>query len=84
MRRQTGFMPVSYTHLDVYKRQFLQRCATEDHYEFYWFPHTNCALTKTNTRLPADTPADGPGKVRRYIDDEFLSNGCLLYTSRCV
>ncbi|MEO7349687.1 MAG: FAD-binding protein, partial [Terrimesophilobacter sp.] len=25
-----------------------------DHFEFYWFPHTDTVLTKTNTRLPAD------------------------------
>ncbi len=61
---------------------FLQRCADEDHYEFYWFPHTDCALTKTNTRMPADTPVSGPGKVRRYIDDEFLSNG--VYRALCA
>lgn len=30
---------------------FLERVATQDHHEFYWFPHTNCALAKTNTRL---------------------------------
>ena len=53
---------------------FLDRVRTEDHYEFYWFPHTDCALTKTNTRLPAHAEADGPGSVRRYIDDELLSN----------
>lgn len=54
---------------------FLDRVDAIDHYEFYWFPHTDCALTKTNTRLPADTPSSGPGKVRRYIDDQLLSNG---------
>ncbi len=54
---------------------FLDRVAEHDHYEFYWFPHTSRTLTKTNTRLPADTPAEGPGSVRRYIDDELLSNG---------
>ncbi|MBM7367469.1 D-arabinono-1,4-lactone oxidase [Gordonia hydrophobica] len=53
---------------------FLDRVATVDHYEFYWFPHTSCTLTKTNTRLPASTPASGPGAVRRYVDDELLSN----------
>ncbi|GAC57522.1 putative FAD-linked oxidase [Gordonia hirsuta DSM 44140 = NBRC 16056] len=61
---------------------FDERCRTHDHYEFYWFPHTNCALTKTNTRLPAHTPASGPGRVRRYIDDEFLSNG--VYRVLCA
>ncbi|EGD54197.1 FAD-linked oxidoreductase [Gordonia neofelifaecis NRRL B-59395] len=54
---------------------FLDRVAAIDHYEFYWFPHTTRTLTKTNTRLPADTPASGPGRIRRYVDDELLSNG---------
>lgn len=54
---------------------FLDRVASVDHYEFYWFPHTTRTLTKTNTRLPAGTPANGPSKIRRYIDDELLSNG---------
>ncbi|WP_454162183.1 D-arabinono-1,4-lactone oxidase [Gordonia iterans] len=61
---------------------FLDRCAAYDHYEFYWFPHTDCALTKRNTRLPADAPVSGPGKVRRYIDDELLSNG--VYRALCA
>ncbi|WP_132993143.1 D-arabinono-1,4-lactone oxidase [Gordonia zhaorongruii] len=56
---------------------FLDQVATVDHHEFYWFPHTARALTKTNTRLPAGTPSDGPGPVRRYIDDELLSNRAL-------
>lgn len=53
---------------------FLDRVAIEDHYEFYWFPHTDRALTKTNTRLAADAARSGPGSVRRYVDDELLSN----------
>ncbi len=48
--------------------------ASIDHYEFYWFPHTDCCLTKTNTRLPADAPTSGPSRVRRYVDDELLAN----------
>ena len=60
---------------------FLPRVREHDHYEFYWFPHTNCALTKTNTRLPAHSPVGGPGRLRRYIDDELLSNG--LYRVLC-
>src|SRR5690606_29323707 len=27
-----------------------------DHFEFYWFPHTKVALTKRNNRVPEDTP----------------------------
>lgn len=53
---------------------FLDRVESFDHHEFYWFPHTRRALAKTNTRLPADTARSGPGKVRRYIDDELISN----------
>ncbi|PYE19154.1 FAD-linked oxidoreductase [Williamsia limnetica] len=54
---------------------FLDSVAAHDHYEFYWFPHTAIALTKKNARVGADVPAHGPGTVRRYIDDELLSNG---------
>ncbi|WP_420038809.1 D-arabinono-1,4-lactone oxidase [Gordonia sp. MP11Mi] len=56
---------------------FLDRVAEFDHYEFYWFPHTNATLTKSNSRLPADTPSDGPSPLRRYIDDELLANRTL-------
>lgn len=45
-----------------------------DHFEFYWFPHTDRALTKHNTRLPADTPARPVGAVRSFLEDELLSN----------
>ncbi|MCF8609735.1 FAD-binding protein [Gordonia sp. HY285] len=56
---------------------FLDRVAEFDHYEFYWFPHTRATLTKSNSRLPADTPSDGPSPLRRYIDDELLANRTL-------
>ncbi|GAB2659725.1 D-arabinono-1,4-lactone oxidase [Prescottella soli] len=48
--------------------------STVDHFEFYWFPHTNRVLTKRNTRLPGHTPLQPVGRVRGYIDDELLSN----------
>lgn len=53
---------------------FLGNVETHDHYEFFWFPHTGFALTKTNTRVPIDTPRSGPGKLRRHIDDDLVSN----------
>jgi L-gulono-1,4-lactone dehydrogenase len=53
---------------------FLHNVDTHDHYEFFWFPHTGQALTKSNTRLPIDTPRSGPGSLRLYIDDELVSN----------
>ncbi|KAA9105669.1 D-arabinono-1,4-lactone oxidase [Microbacterium rhizomatis] len=51
------------------------RVAASDHFEFYWFPHTDVALTKTNTRLPASTPREPLPRVGRWIDESLLSNG---------
>ncbi len=46
-----------------------------DHFEFYWFPHTDGVLTKSNTRLPGTAPVDPVGRIRGFVDDEILSNG---------
>jgi FAD-linked oxidoreductase len=53
-----------------------------DHFEFYWFPHTATALTKTNTRLPGDAPRTPLGRTSRWIDDELLANG--VYRGICA
>lgn len=53
---------------------FVERCRAEDHLEFYWFPGTGTALTKTNTRLPAGTPLAPLTRRRRLVEDELLSN----------
>ncbi|UQX89139.1 FAD-binding protein [Jatrophihabitans telluris] len=45
-----------------------------DHFEFYWFPHTRRVLTKANNRVSAQDPLAPVGRVRGWIDDEFLSN----------
>ncbi|MGN6415153.1 D-arabinono-1,4-lactone oxidase [Flexivirga sp.] len=45
-----------------------------DHFEFYWFPHTDRVLTKRNTRL-ADPAQRRPLPAwRSRIDDDLLSN----------
>jgi L-gulono-1,4-lactone dehydrogenase len=46
-----------------------------DHFEFYWFPHTEKALVKRNNRVPDGTKRAPVGRVRHLIDDELLSNG---------
>ncbi|NLV79725.1 MAG: FAD-binding protein [Rhodococcus sp.] len=46
-----------------------------DHFEFYWFPHTDGVLTKHNTRLPGSTPVEPVGRARGFVEDEVLSNG---------
>jgi len=53
---------------------FLERSAAPDHFEFYWFPHTTTALTKTNTRLPLSAPSAPLGGFKRWVDDELMSN----------
>lgn len=46
-----------------------------DHFEFYWFPHTDGVLTKHNTRLEGPSPVRPVGRIRGLVDDELLSNG---------
>ncbi|NDK90848.1 FAD-binding protein [Gordonia desulfuricans] len=53
---------------------FLDRVAEHDHHEFYMFAHSNRALGKINTRLDGVVAPSGPSAIRRYIDDELLSN----------
>jgi L-gulono-1,4-lactone dehydrogenase len=43
-----------------------------DHFEFYWVPHTRWALTKRNRRT--DEPARPRARVREWVDDVALSN----------
>ena len=60
---------------------WLERAAAVDHFEFYWFPHTSSALTKTNTRLPGDAERRPQNRLAGWIDDEFMPNG--LYVIMC-
>ena len=47
-----------------------------DHFEFYWFPHTDRCLTKRNTRLAleGDQRLSPVGRLAGWWEDEFLSN----------
>jgi L-gulonolactone oxidase len=45
-----------------------------DHFEFYWFPHTRRVLTKRNNRVLPGTELRPVGRFRHWLDDEFLSN----------
>lgn len=62
----------------------LARQEDQDHFEFYWFPHTDMALTKSNTRYPL---GQGPVEVdplsarARLIDDVLVSN--YLFDALC-
>ena len=51
-----------------------------EHFEFYWFPHTDGCLTKRNNRT--DGPARPLPGWRYRLDDEFLSNTVFGATCR--
>ena len=53
-----------------------------DHFEFYWFPHTRRVLTKQNNRVPVGTQLAPVGKIRAYVDDELLSNRVFEWVNR--
>lgn len=53
-----------------------------DHFEFYWFPHTEKALVKRNNRVPEGTPAQPLSRFRHVLDDEVLSNGLFEVVNR--
>ncbi|WP_328928074.1 FAD-binding protein [Streptomyces sp. NBC_00190] len=53
--------------------EFDEHFAENEHFEFYWFPHTGNCNTKRNNR--SQGPAAPPGPVSAWIEDELLSNG---------
>ncbi|MEU9082689.1 D-arabinono-1,4-lactone oxidase [Streptomyces sp. NPDC048357] len=53
--------------------EFEEHFAENEHFEFYWFPHTGNCNTKRNNR--SQGPAAPPGPVSAWVEDELLSNG---------
>jgi L-gulono-1,4-lactone dehydrogenase len=50
----------------------LDERARADHFEFFTFPHSPVALTRTNTRT--DEPPSGPGPAQAWVSDVLLDN----------
>lgn len=48
-----------------------------DHFEFYWWPHTDLAMTQTKTRLPGDTTFTPPNPVALWAERRLLENEAL-------
>jgi FAD-linked oxidoreductase len=46
--------------------------AENEHFEFYWFPHTDRCSTKRNNRSAG--PAAPLPRFREWLDDDFVSN----------
>ncbi len=55
-----------------------------DHFEFYWFPHTEKTSTKRNNRVADGTARRPVGAFRHWLDDEFLSNTAFEGINRVV
>ncbi|WP_431994250.1 D-arabinono-1,4-lactone oxidase [Streptomyces griseoflavus] len=53
--------------------EFDQLHAENEHFEFYWFPHTGNTTTKRNNRSAG--PERPVPRLKGWIEDEFLSNG---------
>lgn len=58
------------------------RASASDHFEFYWFPHTDVALTKRQNRMPEATVRQPLPLVGRWVDESLLSNG--VYRAVCA
>jgi FAD-linked oxidoreductase len=58
---------------------FEELVAANEHFEFYWFPHTRTALTKRNNRTTELSPLS---RTRSWVDDELLSNKVFAATCR--
>ncbi|MEV7395048.1 MULTISPECIES: D-arabinono-1,4-lactone oxidase [unclassified Streptomyces] len=59
--------------LDRVLAEFDQLRAENEHFEFYWFPHTDNTNTKRNNRSAG--PPQPVGQLAGWFEDEFLSNG---------
>ena len=61
--------------VDELLERFDELCASNDHFEFFWFPHTKWAQAITNTRTQ-DAPEANQRRtgVRAYINDILLEN----------
>ncbi len=60
--------------------EFDELVATNEHFDMYWFPHTDRLLTKRNNRVL--DPAQPLSRVRSWIDDELLSNHVFDWVNR--
>jgi FAD-linked oxidoreductase len=65
---------------DLLDGRFAAVAESEEHAEFYWFPHTDDCILKRNNRLPAGEPARPLRSWKHLLDDEIISNGVFKAT----
>ncbi len=59
-----------------------ERVAASDHFEFYWFPHTEVALTKSQHRMPESARREPLPAFGKWVDETLLSNA--VYRVTCA
>jgi L-gulonolactone oxidase len=60
--------------------RFEELAESNEHFEMYWFPHTDRLLTKRNNRT--SEPAEPLSRFRAWLDDEFLANRVFGWSNR--
>ncbi|XPP26483.1 MAG: D-arabinono-1,4-lactone oxidase [Leucobacter sp.] len=60
--------------LETLLEEFEARNREADHFEFFWFPHTEKARTKTNSRLPFAAGEEPRTVLSNFLDEEFANN----------
>jgi FAD-linked oxidoreductase len=58
--------------LDAVLESFEDRVRNNEHFEFYWFPHTDICMTKENNRT--DAPLKPKSRTKTWFDDMFIAN----------
>jgi len=61
-------------HVDEVMARYDEFAHDNQHFEFYWFPHTERAFVKRNNRPRDDQVIPRLGRVREWVEDELLSN----------
>ncbi len=71
--------------LDDVLARFDELADDNDHFEFYWFPHSRRTLVKRNNRLPAGRHPEPLGRLREFFEYELMENrafGALCHLGR--
>lgn len=82
LRAEEGPMPLARAMAD-----FEHLAAANDHFEFFWFPHTDAVMSKQNNRMPVSAPVEASSRIRDFVEAELLGNvafGAICETGRRV
>jgi FAD-linked oxidoreductase len=61
--------------VDEVTDRLYELATVNEHFEFFWFPHTDVALVKQNNRLRPEDQRRPLRKTRAWLEDELVANG---------